>query len=84
MGHETDAAAQRTPAISFRDASFAYEGASDGAFAFSHLSLDIEPGSFVCIVGENGSGKSTLARHIDALLIPTAGEVLVEIGRAHV
>ena len=78
MGHETDAAAQRTPAISFRDASFAYEGASDGAFAFSHLSLDIEPGSFVCIVGENGSGKSTLARHIDALLIPTAGEVLVE------
>lgn len=78
MGHETDAAAQRTPAISFRDASFAYEGAPDGAFAFSHLNLDIEPGSFVCIVGENGSGKSTLARHIDALLIPTAGEVLVE------
>lgn len=78
MGHETDAAAQRTPAISFRDASFAYEGAPDGAFAFSHLNLDIEPGNFVCIVGENGSGKSTLARHIDALLIPTAGEVLVE------
>lgn len=78
MGHETDAAAQRTPAISFRDASFAYEGAPDGAFAFSHLNLDIEPGSFVCIVGENGSGKSTLARHIDALLVPTAGEVLVE------
>ncbi len=78
MGNETDAAAQRTPAISFRDASFAYEGAPDGTFAFSHLNLDIEPESFVCIVGENGSGKSTLARHIDALLVPTAGEVLVE------
>lgn len=78
MGHETDAAAQCTPAISFRDASFAYEGAPDGTAAFSHLNLDIEQGSFVCIVGENGSGKSTLARHIDALLVPTAGEVLVE------
>lgn len=61
-------------AVAFEDAGYRYEAGSD---AFSHVSLSVKPGSFVCIVGENGSGKSTLARHIDALLLPSEGSVRV-------
>ena len=46
--------------------------------ALDGVSLDIEQGEFVAIIGANGSGKSTLARHINALLLPTEGEVLVD------
>ena len=41
------------------------------------VSLEIEKGSFVAILGHNGSGKSTLARHLNALLAPTSGTVWV-------
>jgi energy-coupling factor transporter ATPase len=40
------------------------------------VSLSIEPGEFVAVIGGNGSGKSTLAKHINALLTPSAGRVL--------
>ena len=42
------------------------------------INLEIEAGSFVAILGHNGSGKSTLAKHINALLTPTKGKLLVE------
>lgn len=42
------------------------------------LTLSIEEGSFVAILGHNGSGKSTLAKHINALLVPTEGSILVD------
>ncbi len=45
--------------------------------ALDDISLDIEEGSFVAILGRNGSGKSTLARHFNALLKPTEGTVWV-------
>ncbi len=45
--------------------------------ALSHVSVDIEEGAFVVVLGHNGSGKSTLAKHINALLMPTEGTVLV-------
>jgi len=45
--------------------------------ALNNLSLDIKEGEFVAIVGSNGSGKSTLAKHINALLLPKDGKVLV-------
>ena len=41
------------------------------------ISVDIEAGSFIALLGHNGSGKSTLARHLNALLQPTDGTVWV-------
>lgn len=45
--------------------------------AIDGLSLEIEEGSFVAILGHNGSGKSTFAKHLNGILLPTQGEVLV-------
>ena len=41
------------------------------------LSLDIEEGSFVAILGHNGSGKSTFAKQVNGILVPTEGTVLI-------
>ena len=46
--------------------------------AVDRVSLDIEQGSFVAILGHNGSGKSTLAKHMNAILYPTEGTVWVD------
>jgi len=46
--------------------------------AVDHVSLDVEEGSFIAILGHNGSGKSTLAKHINAILSPKEGTVWVD------
>lgn len=46
--------------------------------ALDHVDIDIEPGSFVAILGHNGSGKSTLAKHLNVLLNPTEGTLWVD------
>ncbi len=46
--------------------------------AVDHVSLDVKQGEFIAILGHNGSGKSTLAKHINALLCPTEGSILVD------
>lgn len=48
--------------------------------ALNGITLDIKEGDFVAVLGHNGSGKSTLAKHINALLFPTEGTVLL-LGR---
>lgn len=45
--------------------------------ALDGISLSIEEGEFVCILGRNGSGKSTLAKCLNALILPTEGDVLI-------
>ena len=58
---------------------FAY--AEEGAvnpFVLDGVSLDIEEGSFVAVLGHNGSGKSTLAKHLNAILLPSGGKVYVD------
>ena len=45
--------------------------------AVDGVALDVKKGDFVAILGHNGSGKSTLSKHINALLLPTDGEVWV-------
>ncbi len=46
--------------------------------ALSGIDLCVSPGQFIAIVGPNGSGKSTFARHINALLSPTEGTLVVD------
>lgn len=41
------------------------------------INLAVEEGAFIAIIGENGSGKTTLIKHINGLLLPTSGQVLV-------
>lgn len=46
--------------------------------AVDQVTLDIKQGDFIAILGHNGSGKSTLAKHINAILTPTKGTVVVD------
>ena len=46
--------------------------------AVDGVSLDVERGDFIAVLGHNGSGKSTLAKHINAILYPSAGKVEVD------
>ena len=48
-----------------------------GVAVFQDLSLTVEEGSFVAILGTNGCGKSTLAKHFNSILLPTGGKVWV-------
>ncbi len=50
----------------------------DEVKALNGVSLSIKKGDFVCILGHNGSGKSTLAKHLNALLMPVLGDVLID------
>lgn len=50
----------------------------DIRYSLKDVTLTIPQGQFICILGHNGSGKSTLAKHMNALLLPTAGEIYVD------
>ena len=65
-----------TGLIEIQNVSYAYEDAA--AKALNNVSLTINDGELVAVVGHNGSGKSTLAKHLNALLLPTEGKVLVD------
>ena len=47
-------------------------------YALKNVNLKIEKGSFTAIIGQTGSGKSTLIQHINALLLPTSGEIKID------
>ena len=61
--------------IEVKNISFSYDGTNN---VLEGISLKIERGRYVAIMGENGAGKSTLIRHFNGLLKPTEGEVLVD------
>lgn len=66
------------PIISLKDVSYRYPHAAETQPpALAGITLDIHEGEFVGLVGANGSGKSTLARMLNALLVPSSGEVSV-------
>ena len=55
-----------------------YKKTPNEVLALNDVSLDIEDGSFVALVGETGSGKSTLVQHLNALIIPDSGSIEVD------
>ena len=61
--------------IKIENLHYTYPG--DDAESLKGVSLEIERGSFVAVLGHNGSGKSTLAKHLNAILLPTEGKVLI-------
>lgn len=66
------------PLIQFDHVVYRHPGTDDlTPPALNDLSLQIEQGEWVAIVGANGSGKTTFARHCNALLLPTSGQVLI-------
>ena len=66
--------------IHIENISFTYpeEEGRETFAALDGVTLDIEAGSFVAVLGHNGSGKSTLAKHMNAVLLPTGGKVYVD------
>ena len=66
-------------AITVENLTFAYPPAEDQVAVpiFDGLSLTIEAGSFVAVLGHNGCGKSTLAKQCNAILLPAGGSVTV-------
>ena len=62
--------------ISFRQVHYTYPG--DELESLCGVDLEIEEGSFVAVLGHNGSGKSTLAKHMNAILVPDSGKVLID------
>jgi energy-coupling factor transport system ATP-binding protein len=66
------------PLITVRDLHYTYRaGTENESPALRGVDLELYAGECLAIIGGNGSGKSTLAKHLNALLLPTAGEVRV-------
>ncbi len=64
--------------IEVRDITFQYEGHSGVRTALDHVSLTVEDGEFVCLVGRSGCGKTTLLRLLAGLQTPASGQILLD------
>ena len=82
-----------TPTLALRDVRFAYPGSGGAgrrAFEIRDLSVEVDPGEILGVIGPNASGKTTLVRLASGLLTPAAGGVFLEgmplaaLGRAAV
>ena len=62
--------------LSCNNAAFAY----DGRKVVSNLNFTVEPGDYLCIVGENGAGKSTLVKGLLGFIKPCEGSVTMGSG----
>ena len=71
----------KTPFIKIENVWFSYDGDDEGErlpAVIKDVSLEIEKGSFVALLGHNGSGKSTLAKLINLVLYPTEGKIYID------
>lgn len=67
------------PVLEIKDLSHVYSaGTPFEKTALDHIDLSVEAGEFVGVIGHTGSGKSTLIQHLNGLLKPTSGEILVD------
>lgn len=70
------------PFIRIENVSFGYDSDDEEEYKNSpvieNLSLDIEEGSFVALLGHNGSGKSTLAKLLNLILVPDSGKIYID------
>jgi energy-coupling factor transport system ATP-binding protein len=64
--------------IQFTNVNYAYKGHKVSYDAIKNINITIEAkGEFIAICGQTGSGKSTLVQHMNALLLPTSGNLKV-------
>lgn len=64
--------------VSFKYIKNTEEGKVEEKYAIKDVNLEVKKGEFLVVLGHNGSGKSTIAKHMNALVIPTEGTVLVD------
>ena len=65
--------------ITFKEVEHTYSADTPFAYhALKGVNLNIKKGSMTALIGHTGSGKSTLIQHINALLLPTSGQVQIE------
>ena len=67
--------------VTIQNVSFNYKRMDESEYvikALENVDLNIEKGSFTAIIGVNGSGKSTLAKHMNGLILPDEGTVIVD------
>lgn len=64
--------------ISCENVSYSYGEGEETILALKNLNLTFNEGEFVAVLGHNGSGKSTLAKHLNGILLPSSGDVIVD------
>lgn len=65
--------------LKLKNVSYTYmPGTSFEVTALKNITLDIQQGEYLAIIGQSGSGKSTLIQHLNGLLLPTTGEVYLD------
>ena len=64
--------------INVKDMIFEYVTIDSKFKAIDDLSLEVKQGEFVAIIGHNGSGKSTLSKNLNAILVPTQGDIYID------
>ncbi len=63
--------------INVNNVSFKYEGHEDNPYVLKNISFSVKTGSFVSILGHNGSGKSTVAKLLNAIYVPSEGDITI-------
>ena len=64
-----------SPILTVRDLSVVFPDSNGGLHALNHVSFEVCPQEFICVLGASGSGKSTLLRAVAGLLAPTQGQI---------
>src|SRR4051794_23734151 len=78
---ESETRAHPSAAVSIADVSKVFGNGRASVAALDHISLDVAPGEFVCLLGASGCGKSTLLNIVAGLDEPTSGRVSVRANR---